>query len=212
MSIHAAKGLEFPVVCLADLGRAPIESVEDVLVDGQRVGLRVATLDGARPRAALAFEQLREEHLDAQAQEEQRIFYVAMTRARERLLLSGAVDFERWPPPRRAAPPISWIAPALAPELPQLAAQQIGCGRHAQDALLGGTLEGAGGERPRVRCRLHAPGDDRAAGARERDGAVPESAPLRGELAQGPDRARSSIRAARLRPPAPQVAGGETWD
>ena len=202
MSVHAAKGLEFPVVCLADLGRAPIESVEDVLVDGPRMGLRVATLDGARPRAALEFEQLREEHLDAQAQEEQRIFYVAMTRARERLLLSGAVDFERWPPPRRGAPPISWIAPALAPELPQLAAQQMGCGRQADDALLGG------GVRPRVRCRLHVPGDDREADARELDEAVPAPEPVRGKIARDPDGARASIRAARLRPPSPQPAGG----
>jgi len=213
MSIHAAKGLEFPVVCLADLGRAPIESVEDVLVDGQRLGLRAAALDGARPRAALEFEQLREEHLDAHAQEEQRILYVAMTRARERLLLSGAVDFERWPPPRRSAPPICWIAPALAPELPQLAAQQMGPGRQAaQDVLLGGTLEGTGGESARVRCRLHAPGGDGEAEAGELDDAVaPSAAP--GGLAQTPDGARSTIRAARLRRPPPrQAAGGEAGD
>jgi len=209
MSIHAAKGLEFPVVCLADLGRAPIESVEDVLVEGQRLGLRVATLDGARPRAALEFEQLREEQLDAQAQEEQRIFYVAMTRARERLLLSGAVDFERWPAVRRGAPPISWIAPALAPELPQLAAQHIACGRHVHDALLGGTLEGTAGERPRVRCRLLAraveglPGDERQAGAREGGEGAPAQAPARGELPRDPDVSRSPIRAARLQPPSP---------
>ncbi len=31
------------------------------------------------------------------AQEEDRIVYVAMTRARERLILSGAVEFDRWP-------------------------------------------------------------------------------------------------------------------
>ena len=38
MSIHAAKGLEFPVVCVADLGRAPNLRVPDLLVDGERVG------------------------------------------------------------------------------------------------------------------------------------------------------------------------------
>ena len=41
-----------------------------------------------------------------------------MTRARERLLLSGAVDFERWPQPGPGAAPIAWLAPALSPELP----------------------------------------------------------------------------------------------
>ena len=48
MSIHAAKGLEFPVVCLADLGRAPNNSTPDLLIDGDRVGLRLALLDGER--------------------------------------------------------------------------------------------------------------------------------------------------------------------
>ena len=42
-----------------------------------------------------------------------------MTRARERLLLSGAVDFARWPKPRLGAPPIAWLGPALAAELPE---------------------------------------------------------------------------------------------
>ena len=46
-----------------------------------------------------------------------------MTRARERLLLSGAVEFERWPKAaRQGATTISWLGPALAAELPALAA------------------------------------------------------------------------------------------
>ncbi len=47
MSIHAAKGLEFPVVCVADLGRTPHTGVPDLLVDGDRLGLRLVRLDGA---------------------------------------------------------------------------------------------------------------------------------------------------------------------
>ena len=106
MSIHAAKGLEFPVVCVADLGRAPNAMSADLLVDGERVGLRLARLDGGRADGALDFEELAAERAAREAQEEDRILYVAMTRARERLMLSGAVDMQQWPEARR--PPARW--------------------------------------------------------------------------------------------------------
>jgi ATP-dependent helicase/nuclease subunit A len=118
MSIHAAKGLEFGVVCVADLGRAQNLGVSDLLVDDDRVGLRLARLDGSGGTPSLAWDELSEERKQAQAEEEDRILYVAMTRARERLLLSGAVDLERWPDQKLGAPSISWLGPALAPELP----------------------------------------------------------------------------------------------
>ena len=121
MSIHAAKGLEFPVVCVADLGRAPNVRQPEVLVDGERLGLSLVRLDGAKAVPALDYEQLAEERRQAESEEEDRILYVAMTRARERLLLSGAVEFERWPEQRQGATMISWLGPALAAEVPALA-------------------------------------------------------------------------------------------
>ena len=121
MSIHSAKGLEFPVVCVADLGRAPRLSVGDLLVErDRRVGLRLARLGEPELVAALDFEQLRAESQAAQQEEEDRILYVAMTRARERLVLSGAADLARWPASKHGAPPIAWVAPALIPELESL--------------------------------------------------------------------------------------------
>ena len=126
MSIHAAKGLEFPVVCVADLGRAPNTMIGDLLVDGERVGLRLARLDGERATATLEFEELAAERAEREAQEEDRILYVAMTRARERLLLSGALDMHRWPEASASAGPMAWLAPALAPDLPELMATQLG--------------------------------------------------------------------------------------
>jgi ATP-dependent helicase/nuclease subunit A len=117
MTIHAAKGLEFPVVCLADLGRGGNGTPPDLLVDGERVGLRLARLDGSASVACLHYEKLAEERRRAESAEEERIVYVAMTRARERLLVSGACDFERW----SGGAPITWLAPALVPELPALA-------------------------------------------------------------------------------------------
>jgi ATP-dependent exoDNAse (exonuclease V) beta subunit len=160
MSIHSAKGLEFPVVCIADLGRAQNLGVPDLLVDGDRVGLRLVRLDGAEATPALDFQVLCEERKRAQAEEEERILYVGMTRARERLLLSGAVDFERWPEPRLGASTISWLAPALAPELPVIAQSHLLTGGEAVFDLDVGSPGAAS-----VRCRLNAPlaqADDRA--------------------------------------------------
>jgi ATP-dependent helicase/nuclease subunit A len=120
MTIHAAKGLEFPVVCVADLGRAQNTRVDHLLVEGERLGLRLASLDGEQPTPSRDYEALCQRRRDAEAEEEDRIVYVAMTRARERLILSGAVDFDRWPRWRAGGSAISWLGPALAPELPAL--------------------------------------------------------------------------------------------
>ena len=60
-------------------------------------------------------------------EEERRLFYVAMTRARERLILSGAVKFEAWPN-NGAAGPIGWIGPAFVPDIAERV--QEGSGVH----------------------------------------------------------------------------------
>ncbi|HUN79688.1 MAG TPA: UvrD-helicase domain-containing protein [Solirubrobacteraceae bacterium] len=142
MSVHAAKGLEFDVVCVADLGRGPGASQPDLLLDGERIGLRLASLDGSQARECLQYAELSAERRGAEAAEEDRILYVAMTRARERLLLSGAVDFARWPADRPGCPPIAWLAPALAPGL----AERVG--------ELGDSAAGPS-DGPPVRCLLH---------------------------------------------------------
>ncbi len=123
MTVHAAKGLEFPVVCVADLGRQPNARMPDLLVDGSRVGLRLMRLDGASSSPMLAYEELCAERRRREAEEEDRILYVAMTRARELLVLSASVSFARWPRQGPGATPISWLAPAVSSELPELLAK-----------------------------------------------------------------------------------------
>ncbi|HTX31984.1 MAG TPA: UvrD-helicase domain-containing protein [Solirubrobacteraceae bacterium] len=117
MTIHRAKGLEFPVVCVADLGRAPRWSAPLLRVgrDG-RVGLRLARPGTGRKEPALAYDALADEERSEAAAEERRLFYVAMTRAQERLILSGAARLEKWGQGPNGVP-MAWLGPALVGDL-----------------------------------------------------------------------------------------------
>jgi ATP-dependent helicase/nuclease subunit A len=146
MTVHAAKGLEFPVVCLADLGHGPPIGAPLILTDGDQVGLRLPTLDGCKPAEAFAYTELRAREGAAALAEEQRIAYVAMTRARDRLILSGAADFAHWPTPGPFAAAIAWLGPAIVGDLPDRLAGPTG----VAELDLGGarvrlTLTAAGG-------------------------------------------------------------------
>jgi ATP-dependent exoDNAse (exonuclease V) beta subunit len=68
---------------------------------------------GHRAIGTLDYDQLVARRIAEKSAEEQRIFYVAMTRARERLILSGAAKFASW----SDASPLAWIAPTLVPDL-----------------------------------------------------------------------------------------------
>ncbi|HEY1450637.1 MAG TPA: UvrD-helicase domain-containing protein [Solirubrobacteraceae bacterium] len=122
MTVHAAKGLEFPVVCLADLGRQPNARTPDLLVDGSRMGVRLMRLDGAASTPALDYDELSAERRAGEAAEEDRILYVAMTRARELLVLSGSLDFARGPRAGLGSAPISWLGLAISEQLADLLA------------------------------------------------------------------------------------------
>ena len=111
---------EFDVVCLADLGRNGRGDGPVLRVDGAgRVGLRVATIEGDRSKA-LDYDELEAEAREREEAEELRIFYVAATRARDRLILSGALAHPKWPEPSPRGVPLSWLGPAIDPEIAAL--------------------------------------------------------------------------------------------
>jgi ATP-dependent helicase/nuclease subunit A len=117
MTIHRAKGLEFETVCLADLGRGRRYTAELMRVgrDG-RFGVRLAQAGSGKREPALDYQVLRQERIEEQRREERRLMYVAMTRAKERLILSGAARLDKWPEGSGGAP-IGWLGPALVPDL-----------------------------------------------------------------------------------------------
>jgi ATP-dependent helicase/nuclease subunit A len=118
MTVHRAKGLEFPVVCLADLGKDGRDDDGSLRIseDGS-VGLRLAGLGGGAVDSA-RLERIKAEGRVAAEDEERRIFYVAVTRAQQHLVLSGATDLTKRPEPSELAEPMRWIWRGFCAGLP----------------------------------------------------------------------------------------------
>jgi ATP-dependent helicase/nuclease subunit A len=86
-SIHSAKGLEWPVVVWADVARGAALPPWQFVVGRQAVRLRAPDAD--RPDADPRFAAVRRaEELEERA-ERKRLWYVAATRARDRLIVAG---------------------------------------------------------------------------------------------------------------------------
>jgi ATP-dependent helicase/nuclease subunit A len=112
LTIHAAKGLEFKVVIVADAGRDRVPPSPDeilALPDG-RFGFRVADPVSAKRRGAFDYEAVKEARQAAERAERLRLYYVAMTRAKERLIVSGSVDLGS---ERETPTPIAWVLDRL---------------------------------------------------------------------------------------------------
>lgn len=93
LTAHAAKGLEWPVVVLADINRgAPPESDPWLSRGGEAVALSLSDpLEGVGV-ASLGLDALRTQEKRAAAQEALRLLYVALTRAEQHLLVVGNHD------------------------------------------------------------------------------------------------------------------------
>lgn len=99
MSIHKSKGLEFPVVILANCDKKfNLKSGDTNLILHQNLGFGPRIFDVEK---AVSFESLYKKKIEniqkkEQIAEEMRLLYVAMTRAKEKLIISARVkDFEK---------------------------------------------------------------------------------------------------------------------
>ena len=113
LTIHAAKGLEFKVVVVADAGRSR-PPVSDILAlsDG-RFGFKVAhPATGTRVTTA-SYQDVKEHREHAERAERLRLYYVAMTRAMERLLVSGSIGTAA---DESVETPIGWVLDRLGLE------------------------------------------------------------------------------------------------
>ena len=101
MSIHKSKGLEFPVVFVSGLSkRFNMQDANQSLIVDMDLGVAVDYVDSVRRiknktlRRAILSAKMKEDNLA----EELRVLYVALTRAREKLILTAVLDKadEKW--------------------------------------------------------------------------------------------------------------------
>jgi ATP-dependent helicase/nuclease subunit A len=90
MTVHSAKGLEFPIVMIADMGSVKPRVHDAHLFDPDLgVGVRWRNPDTDIPHQTWSYHRIRERRKKKVEAESQRLLYVAMTRARDYLVLSG---------------------------------------------------------------------------------------------------------------------------
>jgi ATP-dependent helicase/nuclease subunit A len=93
MTIHQAKGLEFPVVIIPDLQRLSRVATDTWVMLDRHAGLTLKVPDGrGNLVAGCTFSNFETRHEYRELFESMRLLYVAATRAEDRLILSGATD------------------------------------------------------------------------------------------------------------------------
>ncbi len=129
MSIHHSKGLEFPIVFVSGMGKSfNRQENRDKLVLHSRWGAGLDYVDAERRlrRPTLLKQLIRRQNRQDSLGEELRILYVAMTRAKEKLILTGMAKEELLETERKgerllfsqiagAESCLDWILPALSP-------------------------------------------------------------------------------------------------
>ncbi len=100
MSVHSAKGLEFPVVVVGDLSSGPPSGGSGVLLGREEppllaMKLPKEKLPGGESALSALYARLKDVEAEEDAREADRLLYVACTRARECLILSACVKADK---------------------------------------------------------------------------------------------------------------------
>ncbi len=162
LSVHKSKGLEFPVVFLAELGsQFNKRDIQSELLAGaaDTVGLQIIDRKSNSRLSSLAHQVISEQKVLTALAEEMRILYVATTRARERLVLTACEKlnncrdiirngffFGRRPIPdwqlRRCQSPLEWVLYGLCDQKSLHSAFETGLTGGADDDLFSIKLYG----------------------------------------------------------------------
>jgi len=92
MTVHAAKGLEFPIVFVPDMGMSFREKYPPIMIGDNplMVGVKVPNpTDDYEMTESAVLLTLREQQRQKERAEKKRLLYVALTRARDHLFMSG---------------------------------------------------------------------------------------------------------------------------
>lgn len=95
MSIHKSKGLEFPIVFAAGMGkRFNMQDAKGSVILHPEWGVGLDDIDLGRRTKKPVFlkKMIREESMLETLAEEMRVLYVALTRAKEKLIMTGCTD------------------------------------------------------------------------------------------------------------------------
>ena len=90
MTIHSSKGLEFPVVILGDVTKQFNQNtLRDVGIFDSELGIGLISVAGDKESRSILQRAIARSEARRQNAEEMRLLYVAMTRAREKLIMLG---------------------------------------------------------------------------------------------------------------------------
>jgi len=93
MTVHAAKGLQFPITVVPHIHRVPRYSISDTLMLDEEVGLGIKAPDMNNEYDDTMARKLIKKRIPRKEwAEHKRLFYVAATRAKDHLILSGLPD------------------------------------------------------------------------------------------------------------------------